>query len=792
MLVSSVHLENSFVAHESSIHSAILDKNFMSLFFKYLFKVKVLIVFVAYFIFVAFGAFLDQILVELNNYFCEKDDCPEDTKRKNDQKKANGDCETLASKMNRYQLYSFVFIIIFVALLFKMNSSLVSGFLKELIFSDNISNLHDILLFLNANSIDKVDNYMLYDVHENIVNAISSAVQLTSNIFIALVYSKKVIGNTDDSPGVSEDKKYGIGIRGMFAILFAVCFSISGHYLISKNFRKQKNIYKNTYNEISRFSFIINRRDGLNYCNETLSDIYDEADWSSKLNELKVGFSILSWTALCFLGVYLVLENKFGRDALFRLRADTWLPIKTFVISIFMLFGALTSLMNSTYKFYDICDSISGFIRSGLPNKSIDKLNNFSVEIDKLYVGAHKFDGFVSMFGEKKLEVIKNAINSENMVKIYKMINSVENTKNRNILLDAYDECLLFKDIKCSISNKELTPSLVVDKKILKTVKIIAHDRLLQYDNKLIDNDYIKVGEFGDSIYISDNKVFYNDKPLSISGFYVQDNKLFYEQKDKKNGKIFGVEVTSGSKLMVRDGSVMSVFVGPSGGGKSTIVQYLFGLRFSRQVKTKINGINLKDVVVSDLSKHVGEIPQSPIIFENLTVMQNFGCFGATNEQKNIKVLKELGIYDVLRRAIENDTLLSNVYMSGGQKVRFSLAMALASDTNPDFLLIDEAISSLSPDSQSELVGLFNTWNKAFVVIEHVGKFIDIANIKVSVGNGGLKYMVRFDGEWIDVFELKNLNKKNDFIICDDATVYVQYNDINMRLNDDSVDQSLS
>ncbi len=756
----------------STIHSAITSNSFGLLLFNYFFSISVIIICIIHVAFLFIMNVLDDIIMESYQFFTpegDKSDSSEQKQHTND--------------MPSYKFYPAIWALILFALMFKVYSNFFVGFLKELIYNQNIYHLHDALMFLNTNSFGNVDTDHIYKIHECVIASIINITRILVFIIVAFWKCKAVMFGEDDksldqmksSSDKSNNKKdkvriirgNGIGVSPMIFLLGMVVVSAVGCYFINKAVKKPtNNLYKNTYNEITQVAFMINRSKGLKDCIDILNNTYDDSDFATQLNELAFSVLCLLWVSICFWFVFLFWEFRLTRDVIFSFDIHFWLPVKTFVIAVFSILYATGDIFNSITNFYDSCSIVKGNLRNVLPEKVVGKLNYFELGIDKLYVGARKFDGLVNLF--ENVDGIKSAIFAEDMVRIFQMINSVRDKKNRNILMDIYNECLLFKDVRFKISPKEFSPSLVVDNKVKKTYRIVVYDRLLKYDDNLVNNDYIKVVEFGDSLYIKNNRVFCDDKPISICGFYIEDGKLFTNKGD---------EIIKGEKLLLKNGSVMSVFIGSSGGGKSTIVQHLFGLRSSNQVDTRLNGVPLRDIIVNNFSKFVCCIPQSPMIINNLTVMNNFACFGATNVDKNKEILKQLGIFDVLKRAIENNTIFSNIYMSGGQKVRFSLAMALAADANPDFILIDEAISALSSVAQSELVNLFNAWNKAFVVIEHVGEFIKVANIKIEVGNYSTQYFVSLNGQWCDLFSLKNLNKVGDHISCDDVEVYLDYTD---------------
>jgi ABC-type multidrug transport system fused ATPase/permease subunit len=146
------------------------------------------------------------------------------------------------------------------------------------------------------------------------------------------------------------------------------------------------------------------------------------------------------------------------------------------------------------------------------------------------------------------------------------------------------------------------------------------------------------------------------------------------------------------------------VFVGPSGGGKSTIVDLLLGILEPTSGKITVSGV-LPRVAVESESGAISYVPQSfhtldGTLLENITMRQDEH---EVQSQVIESVLAKSGLSDWIAtlpnglrtRAGENGHALS-----GGQRQRLSFARALY--TQPKLLILDEATSSL--DSETEAI----------------------------------------------------------------------------------------
>jgi len=152
--------------------------------------------------------------------------------------------------------------------------------------------------------------------------------------------------------------------------------------------------------------------------------------------------------------------------------------------------------------------------------------------------------------------------------------------------------------------------------------------------------------------------------------------------------------------LSVPKGKVIAL-VGPSGGGKSTLVDLILRYHDVGSGSIKIDGTDVKKIKLFDLRRQFGLVTQEPILF-NDSIFNNitFGYESATKEQV-IQAAKIANAHDfILETEYGYDTNIGDrgSKLSGGQRQRLTIARAILRD--PPILILDEATSAL--DSKSE------------------------------------------------------------------------------------------
>lgn len=159
-------------------------------------------------------------------------------------------------------------------------------------------------------------------------------------------------------------------------------------------------------------------------------------------------------------------------------------------------------------------------------------------------------------------------------------------------------------------------------------------------------------------------------------------------------------EVLTNVNLTIEKGKTIAL-VGPSGGGKSTMVDLLPRFYDCAKGEILIDGTPIKKMIITDLRKLMGIVTQESILF-NDTVFNNI-AFGIDDmgKERVIEAAKIANAHEFimeLEYGYETNIGDRGVKLSGGQRQRLSIARAVLK--NPPILILDEATSSLDTESE--------------------------------------------------------------------------------------------
>src|SRR5206468_8527745 len=173
-----------------------------------------------------------------------------------------------------------------------------------------------------------------------------------------------------------------------------------------------------------------------------------------------------------------------------------------------------------------------------------------------------------------------------------------------------------------------------------------------------------------------------------------------------------GVSFAYGQAIVLRDvsfsvpaGGSLAI-VGPTGAGKSTLVNLLPRLFDAQQGEILIDGIDVKRYPLPQLRRAVGYVPQETFLF-SVPLRENVG-FGrdtplAESDLEWAGDVSQLG-KDVADFPARYDTMIGErgVTLSGGQKQRTAIARAVAKD--PRILILDDALSAVDTYTEAEIL----------------------------------------------------------------------------------------
>ncbi|WP_171122334.1 MULTISPECIES: ABC transporter transmembrane domain-containing protein [unclassified Ruegeria] len=157
--------------------------------------------------------------------------------------------------------------------------------------------------------------------------------------------------------------------------------------------------------------------------------------------------------------------------------------------------------------------------------------------------------------------------------------------------------------------------------------------------------------------------------------------------------------------LSVKPGETVA-FVGPSGAGKTTVIQMIQRFYDPDSGRVSLDGVDLRDLDRSDFRSHMALVPQDPIIFaasarENI----RFGRLDASDAEVE-SAARAAAAHDFISALPEGyDSFVGErgVMLSGGQKQRIAIARAILRDA--PVLLLDEATSALDAESERAVQG---------------------------------------------------------------------------------------
>lgn len=198
-----------------------------------------------------------------------------------------------------------------------------------------------------------------------------------------------------------------------------------------------------------------------------------------------------------------------------------------------------------------------------------------------------------------------------------------------------------------------------------------------------------------DKILQAENTIVESAHPQHISG--LKESIQFKDISFSYDGKR---EVLKHVNLNIKKGQTIAL-VGQSGSGKSTLVDLLPRYHDVQQGQILVDGIDIKDLYVSDLRSLIGNVNQEAILF-NDTFFNNiaFGVQNATREQVE-EAAKIANAHDFIMATEKGyDTNIGDRggKLSGGQRQRISIARAILK--NPPILILDEATSALDTESE--------------------------------------------------------------------------------------------
>ena len=361
---------------------------------------------------------------------------------------------------------------------------------------------------------------------------------------------------------------------------------------------------------------------------------------------------------------------------------------------------------------------------------------------DKLKDSMEKIEGFSSEIvrGAKDIKILNAEESFLDRAKVYM---SETNDFDYKFQCDKYKLRLLGNSIK---NGYDLLIAVIIYVLLVSNMISVEYVLIIySYHNKVKNtaNDIEYLIETLNQFNLAANRIFgilegnefskecFNSRRLKKMEGNIEFKNVCFQYEDN-------VPILKNMNFKINANEVVG-FVGPSGGGKSTIFNLISALyRPSKGIIT-FDDIDINTLDKSSIRGNLSVISQNAYIF-NMSIMDNLKVVKKGAKEKEIKEACRLACLDEFIESLPNkyDTIVGEggVTLSGGQRQRLAIARALLLKT--EVLLFDEATSALDNETQTKIQDAINNLKGEYtiLIIAHRLSTIIDAN-KIFVINDG-------------------------------------------------------
>ena len=204
--------------------------------------------------------------------------------------------------------------------------------------------------------------------------------------------------------------------------------------------------------------------------------------------------------------------------------------------------------------------------------------------------------------------------------------------------------------------------------------------------------------------------------------------------------KKFGSHAVLDAVSLQLDAVHTLAMIGPSGGGKSTLLRIIAGLEYPDSGTVEINDerVVFEETPLREYRRTIGTVFQAFNLFPHLTALQNITLPLEKVHGHSAAEAEEIARLLLVRFRLENHGGKRPAELSGGQRQRVAIARAIS--IKPRLLLFDEPTSALDPEMTSEVLDVIKELREEgrdFILVTHeMGFARQVADQAVFLAEG--------------------------------------------------------
>ena len=217
------------------------------------------------------------------------------------------------------------------------------------------------------------------------------------------------------------------------------------------------------------------------------------------------------------------------------------------------------------------------------------------------------------------------------------------------------------------------------------------------------------------------------------------------------------VDFSYGDHMILTDVSLeipcrtFTSFVGPSGAGKTTLIDLIIGLFQPVKGEVLIDGRSLAEINLQSWRRMIGYVPQDSIllhdsVFTNVTLSEP--SFSVEDAQLALKAAGAWDFVNEMSEGIQTIVGERGAKLSGGQRQRIAIARALINQ--PQLLILDEATSALDPETEASICETLRELSGKLTIlaISHQTALVDVADRVFQISGGSISQIpAQTDGQ---------------------------------------------